>query len=374
MSDDASGGIPAAGPENVRGKRHREPGREAQSIAEPGDERVPLVRWGPETIERRHLFEAWHEAARPLVDTAPVGPERSFSGGGEVAKVGNLLATRMYFDPQRFARSRRHIGDTDAMSLQFYARGGFIGTRAGLPHDLAPDRIALIDFGHEHYGMPRQPSEVLGVNIPRDLIDPRLFRRQPVVTWFASSAPGRLLIGGLCSLHRDLRGIRAARAAEMSAGLVGLINGLLGSHREVSEPGLVRQAKLAAIERYIDRHLHDRQLGPAALARAFGCSRGRLYQLFREHGGVDHYIRERRLGRCFRELAAAEPGATRVWMIAERWGFDDPSHFHRLFKQRFGLRPSEVLTDARARTASEPPQPTMLGDQVRQVHAWFRSL
>jgi len=336
---------------------------------------VPVVRWGPDTIERRYLFEAWHEAARPLLDTAPAGPERSFSGGGEVAKVGDLLATRMHFDPQRFARSRRHISATDGFSLQFYARGGFIGTRAGVPHELAPDRIALIDFGHQHHGVALRPSEVLGVTVPRELIDQRAFRRQTTVTWSARSAAGRLLIEGLRSLHENLEQLRTDQATEVSAGFIGLIDGLLGSRREVCETRLVQQVKLAAIERYIDRHLHDRQLNPTALARAFGCSRGRLYQLFREHGGVDHYLRERRLGRCFRELAAAEPGTTRVWKVAERWGFDDPSHFHRLFKQRFGLRPSEVLTDARARSAGEPPQRTMLGDQVRhQVHAWFRSL
>ncbi len=129
-----------------------------------------------------------------------------------------------------------------------------------------------------------------------------------------------------------------------------------------------------AIERYIDRHLHDRKLGPAALARAFGCSRSRLYELFQEHGGTDRYLRERRLGRCFRELATGEPD-TRIWKVAQRWGLDDPSHFHRLFKQRFGLRPSEVLGGACAGTAAqEPPRHTVLGDQVRQVHAWFRSL
>lgn len=59
----------------------------------------------------------------------------------------------------------------------------------------------------------------------------------------------------------------------------------------------------------------------------------------------------------------------------ERWGFDDPSHFHRRFKQRLGLRPSQVLGGAWARTAAEEPlQRTVLGDQIHQVDAWFRSL
>lgn len=39
-------------------------------MAEEASRGVPVIRWGPDKIERRHLFEAWHEAARPIMDTA----------------------------------------------------------------------------------------------------------------------------------------------------------------------------------------------------------------------------------------------------------------------------------------------------------------
>ena len=337
--------------------------------------RLPVVRWGPGTIERRYLFEAWHEAARPLLDTAPAGSEHSFSGGGDLAKIGDIVFTRTYFDAQRFVRQRRHVGSTDGISLQFYARGGFVGTRDGAPHDLAPDRVALIDFGHEHCGIAQRPSEVLGINFPRAQIDQRPFRDRPQVTWRADSAPGRLLIGGLRHVHRELRQLPAHQAADVSAAFIGLINGLLGSRREVCEEGLVQHVKLAAIEDYIHRHLHDRSLAPAALAQAFGCSRSRLYDLFRERGGVDHYLRECRLARCFRDLAAADPSTARIWKIAARWGFEDPSHFHRLFKRRFGIRPSDLLAgDGSVIPAEHPLHPTIPSDQLHLAHGWFRAL
>lgn len=336
---------------------------------------VPVVCWGPETIERRYLFEAWHEAARPLFDTVPACAERTFSGGGELAKIGDLVFTRTWFEPQRFVRQRRHLGNTDGMSLQFYVRGGFVGTRDNVPHDLAPDRVALIDFGHEHCGIAHRPSEVVGINFPREQIDQRAFSGRPQVTWRVDSAPGRLLISCLHHVHRELRQLPMDQAADVSAGLIGLINGLLGSRREVCAAGLVQHVKFAAIEDYIHRHLHDRSLGPAMLAGVFGCSRSRLYYLFREFGGVDNYLRECRLARCFRDLAVADPGTTRVWKIAARWGFDDPSHFHRLFKRRFGVRPSDLLSGERSMTPAEHSlYPTIPPDQLRLAHDWFRSL
>ena len=40
----------------------------------------------------------------------------------------------------------------------------------------------------------------------------------------------------------------------------------------------------------------------------------------------------------------ALPSTTRkhVGLIATRWGFENPSHFNRLFKQSFGVVPSAV--------------------------------
>lgn len=367
----------AVRPGTGSGSRRSRPAAEHQGkgIAEAASRAIPVVRWGPATIERRHLFAAWHEMARPLMDTAPLGPERSFCGGGEIAKIGDVILTRVYCDPQRFVRGRRHIDNTNLVSLQLYTRGGFAGTRGGVTHALAPDRIALVDFSHEHEGVAAQPSEILGVSIGRDRIATDVFEHRPTVTWPAASMAGRLLIAALQSLYHNLDHVQADEAQEASAGMIGLINGLLGSRRALCDPRPIRQAKLAAVERYIDRHLHDQELNAAAIGRIFGCSRTRLYELFREHGGIAHYLCARRLGRCFGELLAAEPGKTKVRQIAERWGFYNPSHFHRLFKQHFDARPSDVLDVCpHASVAAEPRSGPSLGHDLSRANGWFCAL
>src|SRR5690606_37157173 len=60
---------------------------------------------------------------------------------------------------------------------------------------------------------------------------------------------------------------------------------------------------LAAAQRYIRRHLTDRDINPAAVAAAIGCSRSMLYNLFSESGQtVQGYIRELRLQQLLRLL------------------------------------------------------------------------
>jgi AraC-like DNA-binding protein len=348
-------------------------GRQVERVTQPA-RGVPTICWGPDTIGRRGLFEAWHEAARPLFDTAPGHQERSFSGGGTVARLGELIVTEVDFTGQRFRRTRRHTAETGGFSLQLYTRGGVVGTTEDVPYRLAPDRIALFDFSREHHAIATQPSEVLGASIPRDQLDISAAVDPPAVMWSRISPAGRLLIGALRLLRGEIDRLPAAQAAEAAAGFIGLLNGLLGSRREVHDPRLVRQLCLATMGRYIERNLGRPELDAAMLGRAFASSRTRLYDLFRERGGVERYLRQRRLSRCFRDLAAAAPGTTRIVKVAERWGFHDQSHFHRLFKQQFGLRPSDVL----ASQAGGPADDARHGADLRQgfatAHAWFRSL
>ncbi|MBR1139034.1 MAG: helix-turn-helix domain-containing protein [Bradyrhizobium sp.] len=49
-------------------------------------------------------------------------------------------------------------------------------------------------------------------------------------------------------------------------------------------------------------------------------------------------VRQRRLDRCRSDLEAARRTES-ITSIALRWGFNDPSHFSRLFGRRYGIAP-----------------------------------
>lgn len=53
------------------------------------------------------------------------------------------------------------------------------------------------------------------------------------------------------------------------------------------------------------------------------------------------YIRELRLLRCQSDLRSRTRGNRPIIEIAMKWGFDDPAHFSRLYKRRFGYSPSK---------------------------------
>jgi AraC-like DNA-binding protein len=99
---------------------------------------------------------------------------------------------------------------------------------------------------------------------------------------------------------------------------------------------------LVAAQAFIRRHFGSAELTPDDIAHRVGCSRSQLYRIFaRNELTVAGYLREVRLQNCRAALAGAasrEPVAD----IAFRCGFTNPVYFARLFRERFGLRPSEL--------------------------------
>jgi AraC family transcriptional regulator, positive regulator of tynA and feaB len=133
----------------------------------------------------------------------------------------------------------------------------------------------------------------------------------------------------------------AARAAglravlELAATVLRLEFGTETAESDVCEDGM-----LIAAQALIGRQFASTDLSPDAIAHRLGCSRAHLYRVFARHGlTVAGYLREIRLQRCRAGLASAGPRDT-IGDIAFRCGFEEPVHFARLFRQRFGLTPS----------------------------------
>jgi AraC-like DNA-binding protein len=83
------------------------------------------------------------------------------------------------------------------------------------------------------------------------------------------------------------------------------------------------------------------------IAHQLNCSRAQLYRVFAEHGEtVAGYVRERRLRWAYELLAGALARDLSIGDIAYRCGFEDPVHFARLFRQRFGLTPRSLRGSA----------------------------
>lgn len=197
------------------------------------------------------------------------------------------------------------------------------------------------------YRMDFSPGEDISVFIPRDALDALLPKKVDLHGFSPQGISGRLLgehlfaLASAAPLMTQLEVQAAAKATVyMMAASVAPTVESMALARPQFEQLLIRQ-----IKRYVDANLGDSTLGADRLCVQFGMSRSALYRLLEPVGGVNTFVRERRLGAVHALLAAPRK---RIYLarVADDFGFKSAAHFSRAFRQQFGYSPSEVGSHA----------------------------
>jgi AraC-like DNA-binding protein len=110
-----------------------------------------------------------------------------------------------------------------------------------------------------------------------------------------------------------------------------------------------REALKDRIRAYVALHLRDPQLSIDQIALALNCSKRHLYNAFAdEQLTLATYIQDLRLAACLQELRQQGPQGRAITDIAMHWGFNNPSHFSRVFKAHTGMSASEFRQSVKA--------------------------
>jgi AraC-like DNA-binding protein len=229
-----------------------------------------------------------------------------------------------------------------------------MGEAGGLEFSVVPEKLHLIDMSRRYVSAKRSTSQ--GVLIPHAAIGYTPGDDPAVHTVQLESAAGRILAAAHRALvsaslnddHEEKKAIEGAFVELVRRLMLGQQPpGDTAPQQDLSGALLVRNLVAENLE-------HDR-LDANYLCAAAGMSRATLYRHFADEGGVTHYIRNRRLDRCFFEFAGSAPERGRIKTIAERWHFTDASHFNRLFRERFGRCPSDCLASSDTKPPVDAP-------------------
>ena len=126
------------------------------------------------------------------------------------------------------------------------------------------------------------------------------------------------------------------------------------SHRENDTPRFRDQGqehRFRAICHSIDLHLGDSDLNLEMVARLNNVSPRYVQKIFAETNSTfSHFLRQRRLEQCKKDLSSREHASLSVSEICFRWGFNDLAYFSRAFSAKYACSPrafrAKMLADA----------------------------
>lgn len=302
------------------------------------------------TADNDAPFAAWRSVLATLFEaTQPQQiPPTGFKADLLVQHFGTFLLCRSFAGSGRFLRDHRRVcsDDLDHVVVSSVLSGGIaIGGKARRlrPGDVtvvdlsSPMRFAMVAADALHLIVPRAglPSAVASLS------------PMPCRVFHGDTAMAIFLRGILESLSNASRYFSELEVNALGACFPDLLGWCLGTVPVVSSVK-TRGDLGRRLRRHIEENIDRADLTASRLAREIGVSRSQLYRQFEASGGVDTYIRGRRLRRSLQALADPRRADARIADISYEMGFPDEAHFSRLFRQTFGQSPRDIRAAARA--------------------------
>jgi AraC-like DNA-binding protein len=144
-------------------------------------------------------------------------------------------------------------------------------------------------------------------------------------------------------LSENLEVLSGPSGSRLATNALDLVSTMLHAEMDIAPDRMKPQALLAvSVREYIEANLADPLLSPASIAAAHFISTRHLHNVFHESGTtVASWIRTQRLEGARRELRDPLHAGQSVGAVAARWGFLDAAHFSRIFRDAFGVSPSD---------------------------------
>ncbi len=269
-----------------------------------------------------------------------------FDGHLASARAGDLLLTKLEANRHRVVRTPDMVRKSDEGYLKIVApmKGRAGVEQMGRQAWVAPGTWTIYDTTGSYAVANPERVEHLIVMLPKAQMLERGLRLENLMARPVGGESGiaRVALTTMRSTFQELPHMSAdaARGAgELIAQLVRMsLLELSGQETQLSQ----RAALKDRIRGYVALHLRDPDLTVDRIAVALNCSKRHLYNAYAdEDQTLASHIQSLRLEACIRELQHPMAQSRPITDIALSWGFNNASHFSRVFREHTGMSPSE---------------------------------
>jgi AraC-like DNA-binding protein len=280
----------------------------------------------------------------------PVDRE-TFEAELRVGAVGPLGIARVQSKPTDIERNRSHISRSEGRLFSFLlqARGSVTFSHYGHETRLEEGDFTLCDNAAPHRFNCSEGTELIILRTPPDVLrsylpDPEQFCGQRLPANKGITAAAANLTRKMWSLAES--GMQEKFSLMVARNLLDIMATAyaMSFDSPLADSSAVSARKLQA-KRYIEAHLREPDLTPCTVASALGISPRYLRMLF--CGGNENasrYILRRRLEECAKQLSSALWRGHTITEIAFSSGFNSAAHFTRVFRDEYGMTPTQFRT------------------------------
>jgi AraC-like DNA-binding protein len=311
-------------------------------VSEPQASAIPRIEADLKPSADGSSFTAYRDISAPLtaISLPPGGSAADFWLKTLSYQLPDTLIFRVSSAAQVMHRGPEQIAlGADQFMISAQVEGHVNGHCADRPVSVGPGDIAIYD---EARGYDTQTSDftILAMFVARARMPP-LFQTPAAhgAVIPAGSGAARLLYRSFETLFDTVGSLTVAEADAAVDALIQMLGAAL-------RPSLMRKGAYRsgddAIDRatdYIDAHIADADLAPAAFGKELGLSRSALYRAFEPFGGVRAVILRRRLDLSMKAIVTGGGGPKPLRDVWLAHGFRSETHFNRAFRARFGLTP-----------------------------------
>jgi AraC family transcriptional activator of tynA and feaB len=223
--------------------------------------------------------------------------------------------------------------------------GAYQLQQAGREVNLLPNEMTLYDATEPHQIiMPKSSSKVI-ISIPRSQLEQQIVNPSTVTAKKIPSSNGIGLLSSMLIRQsiQQLDVINPTQFTEMTDPVLDMLTLALkqltrGSVNLRSH----HAATLMRIKQAVKQHSDDSQLTAESIAQRVGLSVRYINNVFnKENSSLMRYVTDHRLSVTRKRLANPSLGHLTITELAYASGFNNTSHFSRVFKHKFGLSPRQ---------------------------------
>jgi AraC-like DNA-binding protein len=242
--------------------------------------------------------------------------------------------------------------------LQIQMHGNSRVAQDGREADLRPGDFVLLDSTRPYHMSFNAANKVMVVGIPDNQLQRQLAHPNHLVALRMGYEVNlnSVLSDFALALWRQCESAQEGAGGNLASALLNLTAAAYATLKDAQAVGSEHMEALRLrIVHHIEKHLGDADLSPKSIAAVLATSPRYVHSIFtRGDETVSRYILRRRLEESARVLAKAGARSRSVSAIAFDYGFASCTNFGKVFREHYGMTPTEYRQEHCRAPASAP--------------------